>query len=73
MGGGGSPLPPATCQTNGPILDPKSAFGSFGLEFSESVAKFYLNVTDGVTGRVKGEIFEYLSLLASLGKAAVSN
>ena len=45
--------PPAICQTNGPILDPKTAFDSSGLEISEYVAKFYLNVTDEVTDRVK--------------------
>ena len=40
-GGGGSP-PPAICQITGPILDPKTAFDSSRLEFSEYVAKFCL-------------------------------
>ena len=55
-GGGGKafrPPPPAICQTNGQILDPKMAFDSSGLELAEYVAKFYLNVTVDVTGRVK--------------------
>ena len=51
-GGGPFAPAPAICQTNGPILDPKTAFDSSGLELSEYVAKFYLN-TDDVTGRVK--------------------
>ena len=38
----------------------KKAFDSSGFKLSEYVTKFYLNVTDGVTGRVKGQIFEYL-------------
>ena len=71
--GGGAFRPPAICQTNGPILDPKTEFDSFGLEISEYVAKFCLSVTDDVTGRVKGQNFEYLSLLASPGKATTSD
>ena len=55
--GGGRFGPPANCQTNGPILDPKTAFDSPGLELPEDVAKCYLNVTDDATGRVKGQIF----------------
>ena len=31
-----------------------------------------LNVTDDITGRVKGQIFDYLSKLASPGKAAIT-
>ena len=65
---GGGFIPHAIFQTNGPILDPKTAFDSPGLEISEYVAKFYLNVTDDVTGRVKGQNFEYLSLSASPGR-----
>ena len=72
MGWGVSP-PPAICQINGPILDPKTAFDSFGLELYEYVAKFYVNVTDDVTGRVKVFFFENLTMLASPGKVAVSN
>ena len=71
-GGGASRPPPAICQTNGPILDPKTAFDSSGLELSEYVAKFYLSLTDDFTGRDICQFFEYLSLLASPGKAAVS-
>ena len=40
--GGGVRPPPAICQTTGPILYPKTAFDSFGLELSEFVAKCYL-------------------------------
>ena len=64
--------PPAICQTNRPILDLKTAFDSSGFELSEYVAKLYLNFTDDATGLVKGQIFEYLSLIASPGKAVVS-
>ena len=69
---GGSFGPPAVCQITGPILDPKTAFDSSGLGLPEYVAKFYLNVTEDVTGRVKGQFLDYLSLLASRGKAAIS-
>ena len=55
------------------MLDPKTVFESYGLELSEYAAKFYLNATDDVTGRVKCQIFEHLSLLASRVKAAASN
>ena len=41
MWGGGCP-PPVICQTTGPVLDPKTAFGSLVFELSEYVAKFYL-------------------------------
>ena len=41
-GRGGRFAPPAICQTTGPILDPKTAFDSFGLELFEYVTKFYL-------------------------------
>ena len=69
----GQGIRPVICQASRPILDQKTAFDSSGLELPEYVSKFYLNdVTDDVTGRVKGQIF-ILSLLASLGKAAVSN
>ena len=40
--GGGRFGPPAICRTTGPILDPKTAFDSSGLELSEYVTKFYL-------------------------------
>ena len=70
---GGSFRPLAICQSTRPILDLKTAFDSSGLKISEYVAKLYLKVTDDVTGRVKGQIFNYQSLLASLGKTAVSN
>ena len=36
------------CQTTGPVLDPKAAFGSPGLELFEYVATFYLRVPDDV-------------------------
>ena len=39
-GGGGVSAPLAICQISGPVLDPKTAFDSSGLEFSEYVAKF---------------------------------
>ena len=64
------PLPLTICQTAGPILHLKTAVGSPGLELSEYVAKFYLKVTDDVTGWVKGQILNYLSSLASPGNAA---
>ena len=57
MGEGRFAPPLAIRQTIGPILDPKTVFAIFGLELSEYVAKFYMNVTDDVTGRVKGQIF----------------
>ena len=47
------PPPSALCQT-GSILDSKTAFDSPGLKLSEYDAKFYLNVTDDFTDRVKG-------------------
>ena len=72
MGGGGVSAPRAICQTTGPILDPKMAFDSTGLELSEYVAKFYPTATDDVTG-VKGQIFDFLSLLASPSKATAAN
>ena len=65
--------PPAICQSAGRILDPKTRFDSSGFELSEYVARLYLNVTDDVTGRVKCQIFDNLSLPASPGKAAVSH
>ena len=71
--GGRFDHPPAICQINGPILDLKTSFDSSRLELSEYVAKFYMSVTDDVTSRVNGQTFEYLSLLASPGKAAVSD
>ena len=71
--GGGAIRPPPSCQNTGLILDPKTVFDSSGFEISEYVANFYLNVTDDVTGRVKGQILDYLSLLASPGKAPVSD
>ena len=74
MGGGRfNPPPLAICQTNGPILDPKTAFGSSGFELSEYVANFFLNVTDEVAGWATRQSFEYLSLLASPGTAVISN
>ena len=69
--GGG--VPPAICQTTGPILDPKKAFDSSGLKLSEYAAKFIRDVTDDVTGWVKGTILDFLPLLVSQGEAAVSN
>ena len=55
MTGAGSSLPRAICQTAGPIIDPKTAFDSLGLEPSEYVTKFYLKVTNDVKDRVKGQ------------------
>ena len=74
VGGGEvrSGLPPI-CQTNVRFLDPKTAFDSSGLKLPEYVAKFYLNVTIDVTGLVKGQFFEYLSLLDTPGQTAISN
>ena len=65
--------PPAMCQATGPILDPRTVFDSPGHELSKYVAKFYLNVSDDVTGMVKDQIFYCLSSLASAGKVAVSS
>ena len=53
-GGGGGSLPLAICQTAGPVLGPKTAFESSGLKLSEYTANHFLNVTDDLTGRVKG-------------------
>ena len=47
-------------------------FVSTGLELPEYVAKFYPTATDHVTG-VKGQIFDFLSLLASPSKATAAN
>ena len=57
-GGGGRFSPRAICQTTGPILDPKMAFDSTGLELSEYPAKFCLKVADDVTG-VKEQFFAF--------------
>ena len=66
--------PPAICQATGSILDPKTAFDSSGLELSDYLNIIFIcDVTDDVAGRVKGKILDFLSLLASPGKAAVSN
>ena len=35
-----SPPPPAICQTNHPILDPKTVFDSPGLDFPNMLQKF---------------------------------
>ena len=72
-GGEGVSLPLVICQTSGPILDPKTALDSSELQLFEYVTIFYLNVTDNVTVRVKGQIFYCLLLLASPGKVTVSN
>ena len=71
-GGGASPHV-LSIKIVGPIIDPNTEFDSPGHELSEYVAKVYLKDTDDATGRVKGHIFNYLSLLASPGKAALSN
>ena len=52
-----------TTDDNERILDHKTTLDSPGLELSEYVAKFYLNVTDDVTGRVKRQIIELSELL----------
>ena len=39
-GGAVSPPSPAICQTTGPIVDPKTALDSAGLELFEHVAKY---------------------------------
>ena len=59
MRGGGRFGPLAICQTTGLTVNLITAFDSSGLELSEYVAKVYLKVTDDVTGRVKGQIFDY--------------
>ena len=64
---------PAICHNTFPVLNRKTEFDSPGLELPKYPAKFYLKVTNDVTGRVKDQIIDYLSLLASPGKAAVSN
>ena len=71
--GGGGFSPSCYLQTTRPMLYLKTAFDRSGLTLFPFVAKFYLKVTDDVTGRAKGQFFDYLSLLASRGKAAVSN
>ena len=62
---------PAIYQTTEPSLNPTKVFDSPGHELSEYTTKFYLNVFDDVTGQVKGQIVDYLSLLALAGKVAV--
>ena len=63
-GGGEGRFAPPIVQTNKPILDPKTAYQTEngliapGFNFPNTyVAKLYLDVTDDVTGRVKGQIF----------------
>ena len=68
-GGGVSPLISPKLRT-GSILDPKMAFDCPGLQLSENVTKFNVNVTD-VKGRVKGQIFDYLPSLTSLGNVVI--
>ena len=69
-GGGGVSAPhPVICQTNEPILDPKSAFDIPGLEPYEYVVNFYLNVSDDVICRVKGHFF----LIAVIARFAGQN
>ena len=51
---GGGVAPPAIRQTTEPILDPKTAFDSFGLEISEYIAKFY--VTSLMTSQVGSKL-----------------
>ena len=72
MGWGALRLSPAIYETTGRTLDPKTLFDGSRLERSECVAKFLPNVTDDVTIRVKVRFFDNVSLLASPGKAAVS-
>ena len=67
-GGPFRPPPPAICQSNGPILDPETAFDDSGPELSQYVAKFYLNVIDDVTGRVKGQFFNICHCLLRRAK-----
>ena len=68
--GGGVSTPPS-CQTIGQTVDPKTVFDSPRLELPECVAKFYMSVTDDVTGRVKGLIFT-ISLAAFAGQSCRS-
>ena len=71
-GGGAFHPSPAICQTTWPILHPKTALAP-GLNFQNMLQNFIYDVTDDVTGRVRGKILDFLSLLASPGKAGVSN
>ena len=73
--GRGVSLPrlPSICQTTGLIIDPKTAFNSPMFDLAEYIAECYVEVTDDVTGRVKVNIVYSLSLLASPGKAAITN
>ena len=48
--------PPTIYQTTGQILDPKTAFGSPGHHLTELLAEICLEVTDNITGQVKGQI-----------------
>ena len=59
-GGRSAPPPPKKTPYYFPnywtIINPKTTLDNPGLDHSEYVAKFYLNVTDDVTGRIKGQI-----------------
>ena len=44
-----------------------------GLSFPNIMHNFICDANDDVTGRAKGKILDFLSLLASPGNAAVSN
>ena len=60
-GGGGVSAPHSTCQTAGPILDPKTLLDSFWLVLSEYIAKLHLHVIDDVTFRAKAQIFTVIA------------
>ena len=47
--------PPSISQTNRPILDPKTTFDSSNHKLSERFAKFWINVTDDITGARWGQ------------------
>ena len=73
-GGGCFAPPPAICQTNHPILDPKTVFDSPGLDFPNMLQKFIWTalMTSQVGWKVKFLNICHCSL-ASPGKAAASN
>ena len=67
--------PPKTCQIDQPlgsISNSKTEIDSPVHELSEDSAKFYLKVTDDITGQGKGQIIDYLSLLVLSGKVPAS-
>ena len=72
MGGGGVSAPLLSAKLLGRYSIQKRHLIVPGLSFPKML-NFICDVNDNVTGRVKSKIVDFLSLLASPGKVAVSN